>query len=123
MSDERTSGNISTWPEGAAKDKYLQMSTAELAREFGVSERTARRHKARGTLPAVDRRKGFGGGTWPACSPRALPFTWTFRQLLPARAAVRRASRVESVSHEELCLAMQIRDDINAAIRRWTDAD
>lgn len=123
MSDERTTGYISTWPEGEAKNKYLQMSTAELAREFGVSERTARRHRAKGTLPAADRRKGFGGGTWPASSPRALPCTWAFRQLLPARAAVRRASRVESVSHEELCLAMQIRDDVTAAIRRWTDVD
>lgn len=55
---------------------YIQMSVADIVEKFGVSERTARRHRSKGTLPSDDRVKTMKGGqdnNGPSSSGRRSP--------------------------------------------------
>lgn len=91
------------------------MSVPEIVERFGVSERTARRHRARGTLPSDSRRKAYRQGrvlTMPAESPLNMHATYAWKQLTIARNAIRNASRSAKVELRDIQLALQIYDDI-----------
>jgi hypothetical protein len=104
---------------------YRQMSVSEIVEHFKVSERTARRHRAVGTLPSSDRVKTIRNGkmyTVPRHQPDHVRTRYWSRlstDLYMARDAVRRVSSAERFTDADLRLAMQIYDEVAALADGW----
>lgn len=107
----------------ADKCGYSRMSAKQVAAQFGVSERTARRHIAKGTLPAADRRKASRYGkvfTVPAPGPSLRSSMCHGDDLLMARAALRRvAKRGDRFNDNDLATAKEILDELALLVGAW----
>ena len=105
------------------------MNAKEMAATFGVSERTARRHIARGTTPDARRTIGRDGKTY-AGSPDSYrhgsrsgrPYTPLSRDLEMARNAVRRLARVTSFSSHDFDELRTITTEAAALLQTWMSA-
>jgi hypothetical protein len=105
------------------------MNAKEMAATFGVSERTARRHIARGTTPDPRRTVGRDGKTYAGSrdsyrrGPRSgRPYTALSRDLEMARNAVRRLARATSFSPDDLADLQTIATEAAALWGEWTTA-
>ncbi len=82
------------------------LTTAEIAATYGVSLRTARRHKAAGTLPDEQRTVGLDGKTYAASAASydhaRRPSTALTADLAAARNALRRIGRSPSFAARDL---------------------
>jgi hypothetical protein len=85
------------------------MNTKEMADTFGVSERTARRHIARGSTPDPRRTLGRNGKTYAGSRDSnahvfrpGRPVGPLSRDLIMARNAVRRLARATAFSPDDL---------------------
>jgi hypothetical protein len=103
------------------------MNTKEMAGQFHVSERTARRHIARGTVPDVRRTVGADGKTYPGSHGfyrhgRRPSRQWTplITDLGTARTAVRRLARATKFTDEDLAELRTIAGEAGDLVRRWT---
>ncbi len=99
-----------------------QMTVEEIVARYGVSERTARRHRARGTLPSDDRRATYRLGkviTFPARSPLAKNSTHAWKHLIVARNALRKAANSARLEHCDLALALEIYGEVEALTSSW----
>lgn len=110
---------MSTCPD---TDKYL--TVAEIVERFGVSERTARRHRAKGTLPSENRRKAMRHGkvyTVPAeGNGKRLPPLAHRYDLPMARAAIRRVLKAAHYYNEhDVAMAQEIMEDISLLLYYW----
>lgn len=107
------------------KCTYPQMSVSAIVERFNVSERTARRHRANGTLPSSDRvltRRNGKIYTVPSHQPdhvRTRYWSKLSTDLYMARDAIRRVSRAECFADADLRLAMQIYDEVAALTDCW----
>lgn len=113
---DRPSGqNVPVATDERTSEDSHKMSVAEIVERYGVSERTARRHRARGTLPSEDRRKFWRRGkiyTMPAESTQKRKFTYAHSHLVAARNNVRNAKRSAYVDESDLAIAMQLYDQL-----------
>ena len=105
------------------------MKTKEMAEQFCVSERTARRHIARGTTPAARRTVGADGKTYPGSHEayrhgRRPTRQWTLlvTDLGIARTAVRRLARATKFTDEDLAELRIIATEAGELLRHWTVA-
>jgi hypothetical protein len=105
------------------------MNAKEMAATFGVSERTARRHIARGTTPDARRKLGRDGKTYAASrdsyrsgSCSACPYSALSRDLKMARNAVRRLARATAFSPDDLAELRTIATEAAALWGEWTTA-
>jgi hypothetical protein len=103
------------------------MNAKEMAATFGVRERTARRHIARGTTPDPRRRVGRDGKTYAGSrdsyrrGPRSgRPYTALSRDLEMARNAVRRLARATAYSPDDLAELRTIATEAAALWGKWT---
>jgi hypothetical protein len=103
------------------------MNAREMAGTFGVSERTARRHIARGTTPDERRSVGRDGKTYPGSyhphgSRGGRPYTALSWDLEMARNAVRRLARATSFSPDDLAELRTIASEARDLLQGWTSA-
>ena len=105
------------------------MNAKEMAATFGVSERTARRHIARGTTPDARRTIGRDGKTYAGSrdsyrhgSRSGRPYTPLSRDLEMARNAVRRLARAPAFSPDDLPELRTIATEAAALWGKWTTA-
>jgi len=101
------------------------MNAREMAGTFGVSERTARRHIARGTTPDARRSVGRDGKTYPGSyhppgSRDGRPHTALSRDLGMARHAVRRLARATAFSPDDLAELRTIASEAGELLQEWT---
>jgi hypothetical protein len=103
------------------------MNTKEMAETFGISERTARRHIARGTTPVARRTVGVDGKAYPGSHNsyrhgRRPSRRWTplMTDLGIARTAVRRLARVTKFTDEDLAELRIIATEAGELLRHWT---
>lgn len=94
-------------------------NTREIARTYGVSERTARRHLHNGTLPSMARRRGRDGKSYPALRTGSAAKSPLHRDIAMARNAIRRLARSELVYASELGEIETIRREALDLWRRW----
>ena len=89
------------------------MTAKEMAKEYLVSERTARRHLANGTAPALHRSVGKDKKIYPATGrSRAVPGEpRPSRDLIMARNAIRRVARAEQFTDTDLGVMKIIADE------------
>ena len=113
----------------AEKDigKNFPVSAKEVAEKFGVSERTARRHLAKGTLPSANRRKASRYGkvfTVPAPGPSLRDTMCHGTDLLMARAALRRVDRYgDRFNRADLVMAEEIFAELAVLLHGWREAE
>jgi hypothetical protein len=105
------------------------MNTKEMAERFHVSERTARRHIARGTTPDIRRKVGADGKTYPGSHASYRHGRQPSRQWTPlvtdlgmARNAVRRLARAPKFTDEDLAELRIIAGEAGELLRHWTIA-
>jgi hypothetical protein len=106
------------------------MTAKEMAEQFRVSGRTARRHIARGTTPDARRTIGADGKSYPGsqesyayCLRPEPPSKHQLRRdLKVARNAVRRVVRAEAFSDADLAELRIIASEAGDLLRRWTNA-
>jgi hypothetical protein len=104
------------------------MTAQEMAEQFCVSERTARRHIARGTTPDIRRTLGRDGKLYPGsresyahCRRPEREYSalhWDER----ARNAVRRLARASAFTDGDWAEMRTITGGANALLRHWTIA-
>ena len=104
------------------------MNAKEMAATFGVSERTARRHIARGTTPDARRTVGRDGKTYAGSHAsyhhgrRSRPYAPLSRDLEMARNAVRRLARATTFSPDDLAEVRTIATEATSLLQEWTIA-
>lgn len=101
------------------------LTAREIAERFGVSERTARRHRARGTLPDSRRIPGADGKTYPrSYRPTRREDTEPCHghDLVMARNAIRRAARGEQFTDHDLMLMQTIAQEAADLLMHWTES-
>jgi predicted DNA-binding transcriptional regulator YafY len=105
------------------------MNTKEMADAFGVSERTARRHIARGTTPEQTRTLGRDGKTYaglrdayPHSFRPGRPSGPLAADLIMARNAVRRLARASAFSPDDLAELRTIAKEAADLLVEWTVA-
>ena len=105
------------------------MTAKEMAATFGVSERTARRHIARGTTPDAQRTIGRDGKTYAGSrdsyrrgSRSGRPYSPLSRDLGMARNALRRLARATAFSPDDLAEMRTIASAAGDLLREWTIA-
>jgi hypothetical protein len=105
------------------------VSAKEMAEQFCVSERTARRHIARGTTPDARRTVGADGKTYPGSHGSYRHGRRPIRQWTPlvtdlgiARTAVRRLARATKFTDEDQAELRTIAGEARDLLRRWTIA-
>ena len=108
------------------RDGSAPLNTKEMAEQFQVSERTARRHIARGTMPDDRRTIGTDGKTYLDSHnsyrhgrPRGRQWTPLVTDLGIARTAVRRLARAPKFMDEDLAELRTIAGEAGELLRRW----
>ena len=100
------------------------LSAREIAVRFGVSERTARRHRAQGTLPDPKRARGADGKTYPGSyrpARREDLEPCHGRDLVMARNAIRRAARGEQFTDHDFMLMQTIAAEATDLLTHWRE--
>lgn len=98
------------------------LSARQIAERFGVSERTARRHKARGTMPDPLRSVGQDGKTYPGSyrpSSRETDRTALSGDLVMARNAIRRVARSDTFTDLDAVTLETIVTEAAALLDAW----
>ena len=97
------------------------LTAKQIAAAYLVSERTARRHLAKGTLPDTRRRAGRDRKTYPggARHARAPPRPEPKRDLTMARNAIRRAARAGMFTSVDCAVMEVIAAEAAAALAEW----
>lgn len=102
------------------------MTATEMAAAFAVSERTARRHIARGTTPDIRRTVGRDGKTYagshdsyPHSFRSRRPYSALSRDLEMARNAVRRLARATAFSPDDLAELRTIATEAGTLLQAW----
>jgi hypothetical protein len=105
------------------------MNAKEMAEQFCVSERTARRHIASDTTPDRRRTVGADGKTYPGSHASYRHGRRPSRQWTPliadlgiARTAVRRLARATKFTDEDLAELRIIATEAGDLLRHWTIA-
>lgn len=96
----------------------------EIAFDFAVSLRTARRHLAKGTFPARLRKVGPNGKSYPSCarpSRSTRRFDRVALDLEMARNAVRRVARATRFNEADLSDIRTIAEEAAALLGAWEE--
>ena len=101
------------------------LTAREIAETYGCSERTARRHKARGTVPDKLRITGEDGKTYPGSyrgpGERETDGTCHGDDLVMARNAIRRVKPGERFTEHDLFILETIAGESARLLRQWKE--
>jgi predicted transcriptional regulator len=99
----------------------------EIAYDFAVSERTARRHLAKGTLPDTHRKMGPHKKSYPAGMRKAaheyvyIKQTPLHHELTMAKNAVRRLARANAFNERDIPVLCTIAEEAAALLQAWEE--
>lgn len=101
-----------------AGERFID-TVRRVAKEAGLSERTARRYLKRGEFPDADRRTGGDGKTYPAHPRRPVYLSPLHRPLAMARSNIRRAARADTFADGDLDVLRDVVREGGRLLARW----